>query len=194
MAIIYRADLANALNVLVNSFVGNSSSRLEFSIPFSPKRQNILVMGVDASDNPEDPFVGNRTDSMFVVSIAQYGKNVNIVSIPRDSKVYISGTTKPDKINHAFAKGGVNLAIKTVEDTFGIRIDHYIAISTDALVKFVDTIGGVPIYVEYDMKYQDRSQGLNIDIRKGQTVLDGKGAEAYLRYRKDALGDIGRIH
>ncbi len=55
-------------------------------------------MGVDAAENEGDPFKGNRSDAMLLVSIAPHGKNVNVISIPRDSKVYIADRAKPDKI------------------------------------------------------------------------------------------------
>jgi len=193
MAIIYRTDLKNTIASITGWADGTSRIRAEFTLPFSAKRQNILVAGVDVSDNRSDPFKGTRTDSMFLVSIAPYGRNVNVISIPRDSKVYIGNNTKPDKINHAFAHGGINLTIKTVENTFGVRINHYLVVSNEAIIKFIDTIGGLPIYVEQDMRYHDYSAGLHIDLTRGEQTLNGAEAEGYLRYRKDALGDIGRI-
>lgn len=193
--VLYRAE--------VITFVGDVSTlaervvdpekRVEFSLPFSPRRQNILVMGVDAAENEDNPFKGNRSDAMLLVSIAPHGKNVNVISIPRDSKVYIADRTKPDKINHAFAYGGINLTVKTVEETFGVRINHYLVLSNMGLVKFIDTIGGLPIYIEKDMYYNDTTGGLHINLPKGERVLTGKEAEGYMRFRKDALGDIGRI-
>ena len=192
--VLYRSDVINFLGD-VGDFaerVADPEKRVEFSLPFSPKRQNILVMGVDVSDN-DDPFKGNRSDAMLLVSIAKNGKNVNVISIPRDSKVFIADRTKPDKINHAFAYGGIDLTVKTVEETFGVRINHYIVISNQGLVKFIDTIGGLPIYIEKDMYYNDSTAGLHINLPKGERVLTGKEAEGYMRFRKDALGDIGRI-
>jgi len=193
--VLYRSDVINFIGdaSAIAQHVGNPDKRIEFSLPFSPKRQNILVMGVDAAENEGDPFKGNRSDSMLLVSIAPHGKNVNVLSIPRDSKVYISGRAKPDKINHAFAYGGINLTVKTVEETFGVRVDHYIVLSNQGLVKFIDTIGGLPIYIEKDMYYHDSAGGLDINLPKGDRVLTGKEAEGYMRFRKDALGDIGRI-
>lgn len=194
--VLYRAEVINFIGD-VGTFtqqVTDPDKRVEFSLPFSPKRQNILVMGVDAVSNEGgDPFKGNRSDAMLLVSIAPHGKNVNVISIPRDSKVYIADRTKPDKINHAFAYGGINLTVKTVEETFGVRVDHYIVLSNQGLVKFIDTIGGLPIYIEKDMYYNDISGDLHINLPKGDRVLTGKEAEGYMRFRKDALGDIGRI-
>lgn len=193
--VLYRSEVVTFFGD-VASFAGkvaDPEKRIEFSLPFSARRQNILVMGVDVAANDKDPFKGNRSDAMLLVSIAPHGKNVNVISIPRDSKVYIADRTKPDKINHAFAYGGINLTVKTVEETFGVRVDHYIVLSNGGLVKFIDTIGGLPIYIEKDMFYHDSAGGLDIRLPKGERVLTGKEAEGYMRFRKDALGDIGRI-
>ena len=193
--VLYRSEVVTFVGD-VSSFAGkvaDPEKRVEFSLPFSAKRQNILVLGIDATEKGEDAFKGNRSDAMLIVSIAPHGKNVNVISIPRDSKVYIADRTKPDKINHAFAYGGINLTVKTVEETFGIRVDHYIVLSNLAFVKFIDTIGGLPIYIEKDMYYHDSAGGLHINLPKGDRILSGKEAEGYMRFRKDALGDIGRI-
>lgn len=192
-AFAYRSDVKNAVSDLIASITGSKAGRVEFNLPFSPRRQNILFMGVDVVSNAQDPFKGNRSDTMLLISIAPYGKDINIISIPRDSKVYIANRNKPDKINHAFAYGGPDLSVKTVEETFGVRIDHYIALSNEGLIKFIDTIGGLPIYIEKDMYYHDSTAGLHIELTQGEHVLNGEQTEGYLRFRKDALGDIGRI-
>ena len=124
-AFAYRSDFKNAFSEFLATVTGSGAGRAEFNLPFSPRRQNVLFMGVDVASNADDPFKGNRSDSMLLVSIAPYGKDVNIISIPRDSKVYIADRNKPDKINHAFAYGGADLAVKTVEETFGVKIDHF---------------------------------------------------------------------
>ena len=168
-------------------------SAIDFNFNFSPRRQNILLMGVDASENPTMPFKGTRSDTMLLVSIAPYGKNINVISIPRDSKVYISGKSKADKINHAFAFGGAKLAVKTVEEVFGVKINNYIAISNAGVIKLIDTLGGLPIYIEKNMKYDDYSAKLHINLKQGEHILSGKETEGYLRFRHDSYGDIGRI-
>ena len=177
----------------LNSDIGQKNT-LELGIHFSPKRQNILLMGVDAPENPHaGPFKGTRSDTMLLISIAPYGKNINVISIPRDSKVFISGKNQPDKINHAFAFGGARLAVKTVEEVFGIKINNYLAISNSGVVKLIDLLGGLPIYIEKNMKYDDYSAKLHINLKQGTQVLTGADAEKYLRFRHDSYGDIGRI-
>ena len=171
----------------------NIHSPIDLNFNFSPRRQNILLMGIDVASNSANPFKGNRSDTMLLISIAPYGKNVNVISIPRDSKVYLAGKNKIDKINHAFAFGGAKLAVKTVEETFGVKIHNYLAISNEGVIKMIDTIGGLPIYIEKDMKYDDHTAKLHINLKQGHNVLSGKEVEGYLRFRHDSYGDIGRI-
>ena len=168
-------------------------SPIDLNFNFSPKRQNILLMGIDVASNSSNPFKGNRSDTMLLISIAPYGKNINIISIPRDSKVYLAGKNRIDKINHAFAYGGAKLAVRTVEETFGVRINNYLAISNEGVIKLIDTLSGLPIYIEKDMKYDDYSAKLHINLKQGHHVLTGKETEGYLRFRHDSYGDIGRI-
>ncbi len=170
-----------------------SLSPLDLNFNFSPRRQNILLMGIDIASNEANPFKGNRSDTMLLISIAPYGKNINVISIPRDSKVYIPGKNKADKINHAFAFGGAKLAVKTVEETFGVKINNYLAISNAGVIKMIDTLGGLPIYIEKNMKYDDYSGNLHINLKQGEHILTGKQTEGYLRFRHDSFGDIGRI-
>lgn len=178
-----------------NTTSANSTLRspIDFNFNFSPRTQNILLMGVDAAPSDSNPFKGNRSDTMLLVSIAPYGKNINVISIPRDSKVYIAGKNKTDKINHAFAQGGAKLSVKTVEETFGVKIHNYLAISNAGVIKMIDVLGGLPIYVEKDMKYDDYAGKLHINLKQGNHILSGKQVEGFLRFRHDSFGDIGRI-
>ncbi len=171
----------------------DAKDRWELKLPLMSRRQNILLMGVDVSENPNRPFDNTRSDSIYIVSIAPYAKDVNVISIPRDSKVYIHSKSSPDKINHAFAIGGISTSQKTIEHTLGIKIDHYLVVSNSALIDFIDKLGGVDVYVEKDMHYNDNTANLHINLQKGVQHLNGVESEGYLRYRKDALGDIGRI-
>ena len=171
----------------------SAHNTIDFNFNFSPRTQNLLLLGVDSSTNEANPFKGNRSDTMLLVSIAPYGKNINIISIPRDSKVYIAGKNKTDKINHAFAHGGARLAVKTIEETFGVKIHNYLAISNAGVIKAIDVLGGLPIYVEKNMKYDDYTAKLHINLKQGNYILTGRQVEGYLRFRHDSFGDIGRI-
>ena len=169
-----------------------SRNKKDFQVPFSPRRQNILFLGVDSNGQGADLWEGTRSDTIMVINIDPKTKTIKAISIPRDSKVYLPDNKGVSKINSAHALGGVNLVKKTLKETFGIKIDKYIIVHDGAVEKIVDAFGGVPIYVEKPMRYHDWAGHLHIDLNKGNTVLNGKQAVGYLRYRKDGLGDIGR--
>ena len=169
-----------------------SRNKKDFQIPFSPRKQNILLLGIDSNGEGSDLWEGTRSDTIMVVNIDPRTHTVKAISIPRDSKVFLPDNKGVSKINSAHAIGGVNLVKKTLKETFGIKIDHYIIIHDEAVEHIVDALGGIPIYVEKPMKYHDWAGHLHINLEKGNTVLNGKQAIGYLRYRKDGLGDIGR--
>ena len=155
------------------------------------RAKNILLLGVDSNGEGTDKWEGTRTDTIIVMNIDPKTHSVNAISIPRDSKVYIEGHGL-NKINSAHAFGGIRLCKKTIEDTLGIRIDKYIMVHDDAVKDIVDALGGVPIYVEKRMNYDDYAGKLHIHLDKGLNILNGTQAVGYLRFRHDGLGDIGR--
>ncbi len=163
-----------------------------FNIPFFNKRQNILILGVDANGNDTDKFIGTRSDTILLMNIDPASHSINAISIPRDSKVYLADDKGVQKINHAHALGGVELTKKTIEETLGVKIDRYIVVNTDGVRKLVDTIGGIPVFVEKPLNYDDYAGRLHIHLSKGLHVLNGEQAEGFLRFRHDGLGDIGR--
>ena len=172
----------------------NKKQNKNFEVPFAPRRQNILVLGIDSNGKDTDMWEGTRSDTIMIVNIDPKTHTIKAISIPRDSKVYLPDNKGIQKINSAHALGGVNLVKKTIRETFGIKIDKYIIIHDEAVEKIVDALGGIPIYVEKKMYYHDYTAKLHIDLEKGNTVLNGQQAIGYLRYRKDGLGDIGRTH
>ncbi|WP_373532842.1 LCP family protein [Vampirovibrio sp.] len=169
-----------------------------FSWQGSPGQKVILVMGVDAPNRHigkqnENAFDGTRTDTMMLVRVNADKKQVSLVSIPRDSKVYLAGNRGVDKINAAHALGGPDLAVQTVQDSFGIPIDSFLVINLRGVRDLVDSLGGIDLYIEKSMHYTDNTAKLFINFEPGQQHLNGKQAEAFLRFRHDQLGDIGRI-
>ena len=141
-----------------------------------------LVVGSDARKG----LSGRRTDTIMLLHTGR-GPNL-LLSVPRDSLVEVPGhgTTK---INAAFAFGGPKLLVQTVEQSTGIRVDHYVETGFNGLVKMVDAVGGVTICPETAM--QDPLARL--DIPEGCQEADGRTALGYARSRKtQSLGDIGR--
>ncbi|GAB6100228.1 LCP family protein [Halanaerocella petrolearia] len=151
---------------------------------------NILLLGSDAKLEGR-----NRTDTIIVVSIDLNSKLVGLLSIPRDSRVKIAGDKYSDyhKINAAYSYGGLKLMQETLEEYLEIPLDYYLQVDYQGFVALVDTLGGVEINVEKDLHYVDQAAGLNIDLQAGKQRLTGEQALNYVRFRHDALGDIGRI-
>lgn len=156
------------------------------------KNINILLMGIDDGDN-ENPGGPQRSDAMMLISINSENGKVEILSIPRDTRVQIPGHKGAEKITHAFFYGGSELAIRTVEDLLQLHVNHFIVINWQAFIKTVDLLGGVDLYVESNMNYEDPYANLEIHLTKGYQHLDGNQAGQYVRFRSDELGDIGRV-
>jgi LCP family protein required for cell wall assembly len=166
----------------------------KFNFKMLSRYQNILLLGVDSNGPNTLPFSGVRSDTIVILNVDLHGKSINAISIPRDSKVYLAEGHGVQKINAAYALGGIDLTKKTIEETLGIKIHNYVVVNSEGVRKLIDTIGGVPIYIDQNMHYNDNTANLHINFNKGNYVLDGEKAEEYLRFRKDYLGDIGRVH
>ena len=147
---------------------------------------NVLVVGLDNVDG------GSRTDAIAMVIFDADNKAVRVASIPRDSRVHIPGRGW-DKINHAYAYGGIPLVRETIVNLTGMPIDYFVKVNYQSFPRIVDLLGGVDIYVEKNLRYTDYSGKLFINIKKGQQHLNGKEALGYVRFRHDPLGDIGRV-
>jgi len=162
-------------------------------MPSINKKMVILAMGVDSNGRNADPFKSTRSDVMILAALDPANNTINAVSIPRDSRVYLADNKGIDKINAAHAYGGPELSVKTVEQTFGVDVDHYMVIDYAGIKELVKQLGGVEVYVEKKMHYTDRTARLFIDLEPGKQVLNSDQAEMYLRFRHDPEADIGRI-
>jgi LCP family protein required for cell wall assembly len=130
--------------------------------------------------------VGQRTDTIMVLHTGD-GPNM-LLSIPRDSIVDVPGrgTTK---INSAFAFGGPQLLVRTVEQNTGLHIDHYVEIGFGGFVNSVDAVGGIEICPTERMVDKEA----NLKVKKGCQEADGVTALGYARSRKvSQYGDIDR--
>lgn len=167
---------------------GDKSALREDTVDLTKDHFSVLLAGVDGGATIED----GRTDSLMVATFNKESRQVTLVSIPRDSYVDIvtdDGEFK-DKINHAYAYGGIDTTIATVEKLFDIPIDYYATINFDGIENLVDAVGGVEVDVLVPISGQATG---NVELEPGVQVLDGKEALAYARMRKDdPEGDIGR--
>lgn len=142
---------------------------------------NIALFGIDA----EDGGVG-RSDSIIIATIDTTHKKLKLTSIMRDSYVAIEGHGD-DKINHAYAFGGPQLAIKTLNENFDLNIDDFVAVNFTTLPKIIDMLGGVTI----DITSEEVSHIPGIDAA-GTYTLTGEQALSYSRIRYASGGDYVR--
>lgn len=157
------------------------------------ERTNILILGTDIEYSRRGRILPTRSDTILVASLDPVKKQVNVLSVPRDTRVHIPGRHGYDKINAALAYGGPLLTAQTVSDFLQVPIHHWVMLKLDGVENLVNALGGVEIDVERNMQYLDRSAGLRISLKKGRQVLDGAKAHQYIRFRHDAYGDIGRV-
>lgn len=141
------------------------------------------------------------TDTMMIVQLAADRGRATVVSVPRDSYVDIPAhqdrvtgkqvAASKGKINAAYGMGGAPLAVRTVEQNTGLRIDHYVEVNFLGFVSTVDALGGVEVCTPKPL--QDDYSGL--DLPAGTSRLDGAGALRYVRARHvDGSSDLGRMH
>lgn len=162
--------------------------------------KTMAIFGTDQS--------GGLTDVIFVAHFNSETNAINIMGIPRDTKVewreeQVNVLPKRHqwvsvgKINEMTSWGGIenirSLTVSTIEFMLGIKIDNYIVVNLDAFRQIVDAIGGVEVDVKQRMKKDDYSQNLHIDLQPGLQILDGDKAEQFVRFRSYRNGDLGRI-
>lgn len=150
----------------------------------SSERINILLLGADA----RTPQYQGLTDSISILSIDKNTKEVFLLSIPRDTRVQISGKDV-DKINHAYAYGNINTTIETVENFLDVRIDYYILVDFTDFKKMVDSLGGITMDVEPHVS----AARPELHGKTGVSRLTGEEALIYVRFRQDSNSDPGRV-
>lgn len=164
---------------------GRDKSELRDKI-VDPKFDNvsILIMGIDTSDKRGNSDTA-RTDTLMLATLNKEEKSVKLISIPRDSYVYIPEVGYEDKINHAHAFGGTKAAIETVENLFDIPVDYYLKVNFEAFIDVVDAIDGITVDVPYEFSEQDSKDRANaIHLYAGVQDLNGEEALALARTRK----------
>lgn len=174
-------SLTDAINTMHNPLDRKSSREKE--IHFKDKDPiSVLMLGVDERKGDR-----GRSDTMIVLTVNPNVESVQMLSIPRDTRVEIVGKGTEDKINHAYAFGGVKMSMDTVEKFLDIPIDYYIKVNMEGFSEIVDSVGGVTVNNSLDFSYG------GYHFPKGQISLDGKKALAFVRMRKqDPRGDFGR--
>jgi polyisoprenyl-teichoic acid--peptidoglycan teichoic acid transferase len=143
---------------------------------------SIMLLGVDERQGDK-----GRSDTIIVTAINPKTDSMLMVSIPRDTRTDIIGKGTVDKINHAYAFGGTQMAMDTVENFLDIPIDYYVKVNMESFKDIVDVVGGVE--VNNAKAFKDGG----FTFPKGTLELDGEKALAYSRMRyQDERGDLGR--
>ena len=158
-----------------------------FAPPFEGRtRANILILGVDSDSAP------HRADTIMVAAVDLAQRRIGVISVPRDFRAAMPRHGE-QKVNAAYALGGVELTRETVEDLIGVPCDYHIKVTVEQLARLIDALGGVELNVDKRMYYRDRAQRLVINLQPGVQRLNGDRAVGYVRYRHDAMGDLARI-
>ncbi|MCL6547876.1 MAG: LCP family protein [Alicyclobacillus sp.] len=151
-------------------------------------RINVLLIGTDTRPGES----GGNTDVLILCSIDNRNKRIEMMSIPRDTKVlYPDGSYA--KINESLNIGGPQLTVNLVEELLQIPVDHWALTHFGGLVDIINTLHGITVDVPEPMHYRtgDKQYGV-IDLNPGVQTLDGEQALGFVRFREDPLGDIGR--
>ena len=156
---------------------------------FAGSNVNVLVLATDKG--------GLLTDTVMVASTNKYTKNINVLSLPRDTRVTLD-SGRNMKLNAVYGsekkEKRPSAVINEIEKITGLDIDYYVVMHPDGFKNAIDALGGVYFDVPQRMKYSDPDQGLYIDLQPGYQLLNGEKAEQYCRYRSGyANADLGRI-
>ncbi|WP_101842971.1 LCP family protein [Halobacillus sp. Marseille-P3879] len=143
---------------------------------------NILLLGVDERENDR-----GRSDTMIILTLDPDNEKMQMVSIPRDTEAEIIGDGRVTRMNHAYAYGGSDMAVDTVESFLDIEIDYFTRVNMEGLSQLVNSVDGITVHNNRAFQYD------GYQFPQGQLQLTGKESLAYVRMRKeDPQGDLGR--
>ncbi|WP_369901764.1 LytR family transcriptional regulator [Bacillus manliponensis] len=177
------SNVSNTLDAVHKPLDRDKSDKRKEAVDVADQKPvSILMMGVDQRADE-----AARSDSLMLFTLNPGTKSMKITSIPRDTYTEIVGKGKKDKINHAYAFGGIDMAVKTVENFLDVPVDHYIEVNMEGFKDIVDAVGGVDVNNDLDFTYE------GTHFEKGNIHLDGAEALKYSRMRyEDPRGDFGR--
>ncbi len=160
------------------------SNLRDAKVKLSNNNISILFIGVDDSMERNQGDAHSRSDALILATLNPIKKTVKLVSIPRDSYVYIPEVGYKDKITHAHAFGGTRATIEAVEGLLDIPVDYYVKMNFNAFIDIVDAVGGIEVDVPYERLEMDENDNYTIQLKRGMQKLDGRHALALARTRK----------
>lgn len=174
-------------NIQRESELSEGDVAINSELPHTDKVQNIALFGLDSRKDTES----GRSDAIIILSIDRVNSKIKLTSIARDSLVKIDGRGE-SKITHAFGWGGAKLAVKTLNQNFGMNITDYAYLNFFEFTKLIDSLGGVMINVDaaelniMNNYYGPELRTLGLDYQNattGYVRLNGVQALAYSRNR-----------
>ncbi|WP_284119800.1 biofilm formation/cell division transcriptional regulator BrpA [Streptococcus canis] len=165
------------------------------------KSFSILLMGVDTGSSERQSQWEGNSDSMILVTVNPETKKTTMTSLERDILITLSGPKNNDmngaeaKLNAAYAAGGAQMAIMTVQDLLNITIDNYVQINMQGLIDLVDAVGGITVTNEFDfpISIAENEPEYQATVAPGTHKVNGEQALVYARMRyDDPEGDYGR--
>ena len=169
-----------------NAYVENSRTKSELrdeSVQPLTDNISIMIVGIDDSEKRSQGEGNSRSDALLVATLNNKDKSIKLVSIPRDSYVYIPTVGYKDKITHAHAYGGIDATRETVEGLLNVPIDYYFRVNFDAFIEIVDALGGVTVDVPYEINELDENDKRTVHLMPGTQEVNGREALALARTR-----------
>lgn len=182
----YGANLyLKAQDVFNNSFNPvDASSKRDTAVNPLEDNFSILFIGVDDSQHRNQQG-HSRSDALILATFNKEQKSIKMLSIPRDSYVYIPARKTSSKINSAHAVGGPKATMDTIEELFNIPVDYYVEMNFNAFTQVVDALGGIEANVPYPITESDSGDHKGaIHLEPGIQTLNGEQALAFARTRK----------
>lgn len=181
----YGGYLAYTINkVADNSFKqllrGDKSSLRDEAVKLSDNPVTILLMGVDDYQDQDK----GRTDVLMLLALNPKTKKVAMLSIPRDTKVYLPLHKQEDKINAAYAYDDIEGTVETVQNFLNVPVDYYIKTGVKGFKDVIDSLGGIDVNVPFDFKQVDLDHNY-VRFYKGPMHLTGRESLAFVQNRHD---------
>ena len=171
-----------------NQVQPSSPSKIEDSSNHKAQKgiMNFLLIGSDSRGEPQ-----SFSDAIIIAQYVPKEGNIKLISLMRDSYVKIPGHRKGyNKLNMAYFIGGNELLKKTINENFGIKVDHSISIDFEGFANFIDLIAPEGITVNVSQRMID---DFKMDVKPGKNALKGRELLKYVRFRHDNESDFGRV-
>ncbi|WP_062320428.1 LCP family protein [Halolactibacillus sp. JCM 19043] len=163
----------------------NGSDLRKEAIQTSKDNFSILLIGVDNGGSRPTENTNGLSDALILATFNKTEHSVKLLSIPRDSYVYLPLRDEYTKINHAHSYDGTKGSILTIENLLDIPIDYYAKVNFDAFIDVVDTLGGIEFDIPYEMSEIDSNDNQHaIHLMPGEQILNGEEALAVARTRR----------